>query len=96
MSTFVYKSGITNRIHLTMIDVLDNSLLCCCSAKFQALLATPATEGVVVQRVCLALGAIAARGGTDTSRSFTRQAVQLARDACTSDDQVRLAHLKER
>lgn len=65
-----------------------NGLTFCCSAKFQALLATPQTEVVVLQRMCLALGAIAARGGPDIVRSFTAQAVQLARDACNSGDQV--------
>ena len=59
-----------------------------CSAKFQALLAAPQTEAVVVQRACLAMAAIATRGGADAIRSFTSQAVQLARNACDSGDQV--------
>jgi hypothetical protein len=59
-----------------------------CSAKFQALLAASQTEAVVVQRTCLAMAAIASRGGPDTIRSFTAQAVQLARNACNSGDQV--------
>ena len=42
----------------------------------------------MVQRACLAMAAIAARGGPDAINSFTTQAVQLARNACSSGDQV--------
>ena len=41
-----------------------------------------------MQRACLAMAAIATRGGPDAMSSFTSQAVQLARNACDSSDQV--------
>lgn len=59
-----------------------------CSGKFQALLAAPQVEAVVVERVCLALAAMAARGGPATLQGFAGQALQLARDSCDAGDLV--------
>mmetsp|Transcript_17088 Transcript_17088/g.51068 ORF Transcript_17088/g.51068 Transcript_17088/m.51068 type:complete len:994 (+) Transcript_17088:167-3148(+) len=60
------------------------------SGKFQALLAAPQVEAVVVERVCLALAAMAARGGPATLQGFAGQALQLARDSCDAGDLGRL------
>lgn len=60
-----------------------------CSNKFQALLAAPQVEAVVVQRTCLALGAMAARGAPATVQGFVNWALQLTRDACNGGNLVR-------
>ena len=41
-----------------------------------------------MERACLALGAMAARGGPIALNGFAGQALQLTQDACTAGDMV--------
>lgn len=42
----------------------------------------------MVERACLALGAMAARGGPIALNGFAGQALQLTQDACNASDMV--------